>query len=184
MTLRARIRIAPSRLLAAAGALAVAGAVALPLTVVCAWFEPAWLFPVAVAALLGGALVGLRVYRDAMAGGPIEAKISEEGNIELLGLPVDEAQDDTRADTRNRPRGPCRLAAGSLAWPGISVLALEPVEPRDAAVARRGVVRIAVLRRDLDAESARRLHRFMLWSLRGGTTADASSAAAGWSVKT
>ena len=175
MTLRARIRIVPSRLLAAAGALAATGAMALPLVVLFAWIEPAWLFPVAVAAMLGGALPGLRVYRHAMAEGAIEALISEEGSIELLGSEADEARDETRAETRNPPRGPYRLVAGSLAWPGLSVLALNPVDQHDAGLARHNMMRIAVLRRDLDEEDARRLHRFMLWSLRGGAPAGAQS---------
>ena len=126
----------------------------------------------------GGFLLGRRVYRHAMALGPIEALISEDGGIELLGSEADERRDGAGHGTRNPRCGSFRLAAGSLAWPGLSVLALKRVDPPDD-VKSRCMVRIAVLRHDLDPEDARRLHRFMLWSLRGGSMAGAHGDSAG-----
>ena len=98
-----------------------------------------------------------------MGQGAIEAVIAEDGSIELLGLGSDEL--------RNPRRGPYRLAAGSLAWPGISVLALKPVDSHGDVPCH--ALRIAVLRSDLDVDDARHLHRLMLWSLHGGATATA-----------
>ena len=162
MTLAARLRIVPSRRLAALGACVAAGAVALPVVTLAAWIDSEIVAAFALAAVLGGALLGWRVYRRALSASGFEILISGQGDVQIVpDLGVAGCED-------LHPDGGYRLASGSVAWPGFSVLAMSPTDPTTVALSESGRLRIAVLRSDLAAEDARALHRFMLWSLRGG----------------
>ena len=163
MSLAARIHIVPSRRLAAFGATIAAGAVALPLVTLAAWVDRESIAGLSLAAALGGVLLGWRVYRRALCSVSFELLLSGSGGIDLV--PDRNLADDVA------PHAGYRLASGSVAWPGFSVLALTPADSITTAMRNQGRVRVPIVRSELATEDGRALHRFMLWSLRGGAGA-------------
>ena len=144
MSLSARIVLRPSRTLAVCESLLAAGGLVVATgALVARWSAAGGV--VAMLAIGCGVLSLLWIERRS----PATVVVSDRLEVGL-----------TTGDPRADDGASWQLAEGTMVWPGFSVVALT----RDGRERRT----LPVLDRDLDRRDRRALHRFLLWTVRGG----------------
>lgn len=160
MSLSTRIAIGPSRTLALAEAVMIAGAFMAALITAAAHpladsgAQTPWV--VAGAALVVGIALGYRQWKRRNGSCGHEIIIGELGDLSVRCLGGDAAPESFE------------LTDASTVWPGFAVLSLSttPAAGSDTGLGSH-VFDLPVIRGEMQRGDARRLHRFMLWMQRG-----------------
>ena len=165
MSLSTRIAIGPSRWLAFAEAAMIAGAIVVTAATVAARLTvesaPVSLWLLAGVAAFVAVAIGARRWIKQTHSCVYEVFIGERAGVSVRRLGED-----------SMPH-PSTLTDAAMVWPGFAMLALALPTPLPHALAHGGgarhrVLNIPVVRAEMDANDAWRLHRFLLWAQRDG----------------
>lgn len=165
MSLSTRIAIGPSRWLAVAEAAMIAGAIVVTAATAAARLAvesaPASLWFVVGAAAFVAVAVGARRWIKQIRSCVYEVFISERAGVSVRRLGED-----------SMPH-PSELTDAAMVWPDFAMLSLtlpphSPPLPARGAGGRRRALDIPVVRAEMNARDAWRLHRFLLWAQRDG----------------
>ncbi len=152
MSLSARIAVRASRRLeVVAGGLAIGGVVVAAFSAACRWPGSASMLAGAATAI--AIAIGFRRVRCALAAADHVLSVSDRVEIAV-------STDPESGDGES-----WRLDDSTMMWPGFSVIGLR--KGCDAVPGGRSM-RLAVFDAELCVIDRRSLHRFLLWSLRGG----------------